>query len=305
MSEHYQIVNERRVRCGRCRHEMNQSRVEVGRFNTPTTLHYTCGDCHAQYPVCIACGWYIADADGVTCHMCELNPDGMPVVRPADERPPMLPKHIKEQSLEPDPSRRAGHWYHPATDEIISMPIGWKPGVGLVDAPAAPDDADPDGRVGKPVMLLLGRYEGTKGVITEVGLNEDGEGLRVHHSDSGKELPFESFEPYLRFMTAEEIVAAAEALKAEKAGKKSAAAAGDTPAPDVAELLKKSQADLKEMAGARGLTFTLTSSKLSLATAIVAADEALKAARVDPKAAAIELARVAADIKQGEQEFDE
>ncbi len=38
-----------------------------------------------------------------------------------------LPPGIDPKDFVRDPSRRAGHWYHAATDQVFSLPAGWKP----------------------------------------------------------------------------------------------------------------------------------------------------------------------------------
>lgn len=38
-----------------------------------------------------------------------------------------LPPGIDPKELVRDPARRAGHWYHAATDQVFSLPAGWKP----------------------------------------------------------------------------------------------------------------------------------------------------------------------------------
>ena len=38
-----------------------------------------------------------------------------------------LPKGIDPKDLRPDPGKRPGHWWHPATDQVFCCPLGWKP----------------------------------------------------------------------------------------------------------------------------------------------------------------------------------
>ena len=38
-----------------------------------------------------------------------------------------LPPGIDPKDLVRDPARRAGHWYHEATDQVFVLPSDWKP----------------------------------------------------------------------------------------------------------------------------------------------------------------------------------
>ena len=38
-----------------------------------------------------------------------------------------LPEGINEADLVPDPHKRAGHWYHEASDQVFACPPDWKP----------------------------------------------------------------------------------------------------------------------------------------------------------------------------------
>lgn len=38
-----------------------------------------------------------------------------------------LPAGIDPKDLKPDPGKRPGHWWHPATDQVFCCPLGWKP----------------------------------------------------------------------------------------------------------------------------------------------------------------------------------
>lgn len=204
-----QVLSGRRVLCGRCRHDFNQSRDEGGPFDSPTGLTYRCGDCHAVYAVCRRCAWYMAD--GHTCHTC--SPDDRL------EGDAMLPKFIQQQQhlLVPDPASRSGHWLFPPTGNVVSMPPDWRPeGVSAV-APGTGADVPvktEDERVGKRVEVLIGRYEGKRGQVSEVGAEGDAFGLRVILDEEGQEIPLDNFEQ-VRLLTPEE-VAADEAALAEK-----------------------------------------------------------------------------------------
>lgn len=215
-----------------------------------------------------------------------------------------LPRHIDPSELVPDPSRRAGVWLHPDTDEVFAMPPDWTPlgaahpvatprgqnpspkeGTAKAGIDAAPytyltradllrmnrgqmaevatalgisgfdkmnkdttttaildilaahkaqppagetnvesghgtgantkDDPWATDLTGKDVLVLSGPYEGKIGVISETG--GEGEDFALRVLIDGSEIPFASFEPELRFLTAEESAAAAEAAKAAAA----------------------------------------------------------------------------------------
>jgi hypothetical protein len=214
MTELYATVNERRVFCGRCRHERNQTRVEGGIFDSENGLTFHCGDCQAVYAVCKYCGWFMSD--GAVCARCAETPSVLLAVKePTTVLPPFL-KNV-EHELIADPAGRAGHWYHPRTDTTISMGLGWVPKGGAKAPMVDAGGEEIEDLSGKSVMILQGRFEGKKGVISENGLGDDQQGLTVIE-EGGTELTFESFEPYLRFMTPSEAEKAdAEAQTAKKA----------------------------------------------------------------------------------------
>jgi|SRR6185312_10360908 len=214
MTELYATVNERRVFCGRCRHERNQTRVEGGIFDSDNALTFHCGDCDAVYAVCKYCAWFMSD--GETCARCAETPSALLAIK---EPTTVLPPHLRpyEHELVPDAAKRAGHWYHPRTDTTINMGLGWHPKGAPVVAVSDESESKAPDLSGKSVMILQGRFEGKKGVISESGLGEDEQGLTVIE-EGGQELPFESFDPYLRFMTPDEVATAeAEAQTAKKA----------------------------------------------------------------------------------------
>jgi len=104
----------------------------------------------------------------------------------------MLPDYMRgdeEATLVPDPSQRPGCWLHPKSGDVVSMPVDWRP-KGMANA---------SGLVGKKVDIIVGRFAGKVGIVRHNGLADDPPtGLRVRVTETGDEIPFESFEPYLR-----------------------------------------------------------------------------------------------------------
>lgn len=254
MSELYIEVNQQRVMCGRCRHEQNQEQIEGGQFDSEAGLTFHCNDCHAVYAVCRRCAWFMSN--GIDCARCADNPAPLLAIK---EGRALVPKHIREANLVPDPGGRSGHWHDPVSGDVISMPLGWKP--SGVDAPDIDDNA-PEDLTGKSVVILVeGPFYLKKGVVSESGLNEDELGISVIE-EGGQELHFECFEPHLRFMTPEEELAA----KAEA----EAARAGASNDPELKTLISKTQAELRALAADLGVTVSGSDSKPKIAAAILA-----------------------------------
>jgi len=61
----WQVVNDRRVFCGRCKHDQNQRRMENERFDTEHISSFYCEDCQCVYAICNECAIYITD--GINC----------------------------------------------------------------------------------------------------------------------------------------------------------------------------------------------------------------------------------------------
>jgi hypothetical protein len=130
MSETYQeVVNGRRVLCGRCRWDLQQSRVVGGALDSATGLTFQCDNCHATYAVCIVCGWYMAD--GKTCNLphAEFN-DAAASQATAEGDTTMavqLPDSVDQSKLARDPAGRPGRWFDAASNTTFNLGPDFRP----------------------------------------------------------------------------------------------------------------------------------------------------------------------------------